>query len=226
MALHPTFDKLKDNILCYFRPPLQASPQSQTLMDEDLFGRSQLHRHMEYLIPQLCSMDKTSVVAEIDRYDIYGRTPLMTFLVQCSIKTVPHQCILATAQDLIKCGANIHARSREGATVVHYAARRALPDVLKYILEAGGEVNHRDTEGYCALDYAADTLNMSRSKSSLPLFTALAMKTIILLLDNGAESAFVPATETHRLRNVLNAAGPETLSSGPDSESVGICFNS
>ena len=79
---------------------------------------------------------------------------------------------LTLAQELLKDGASVFARRREGDTALHHAVRAPEPDVARLLLDHGADIEQRDLAGATPLTLAIDA-NRSR--------------TVILLLDRGAD---------------------------------------
>jgi ankyrin repeat protein len=89
-----------------------------------------------------------------------------TYLAQAASKGC-----LTLAQELLKDGASVHARRREGDTALHHAVKASDPDVAKLLLDHGADIEQRDLAGATPLTMAIDA-NRSR--------------TVVLLLDRGA----------------------------------------
>ena len=72
---------------------------------------------------------------------------------------------------LLKDGASVHARRREGDTALHHAVKVTTPDVARLLLDAGADIEQRDLSGATPLYLAADANRLA---------------TVRLLLDRGA----------------------------------------
>ena len=58
---------------------------------------------------------------------------------------------LAIVQTLLAAGADLHVADQQGFTELKHAAVYGYPAVLKYLLAAGADVNHRTPEGQTAI---------------------------------------------------------------------------
>ncbi|MGH6814484.1 MAG: ankyrin repeat domain-containing protein [Hyphomicrobiaceae bacterium] len=77
----------------------------------------------------------------------------------------------ALAELLLKDGASVHTRRREGDTALHHAVKTQQPDVAKLLLDHGANIERRDLSG------------------ATPLFLAVEanrVRTVVLLLARGA----------------------------------------
>ena len=75
------------------------------------------------------------------------------------------------ATELLKDGASVHARRREGDTALHHAVKATQPDVARILLEQGADIELRNLSG------------------ATPLYLAIEAnrpKTVALLLERGA----------------------------------------
>jgi ankyrin repeat protein len=58
---------------------------------------------------------------------------------------------------LIKCGADVNAREKNGLTALMFAARWGkYPEMITALIGGGANVNLRDEEGKLAIDYASE----------------------------------------------------------------------
>ena len=55
------------------------------------------------------------------------------------------------AQTLLAAGADVNAVDTDGFTALKHAAIYGYPDLLRYLISAGAEVNHRTPEGKTAI---------------------------------------------------------------------------
>ncbi|KAF2462991.1 uncharacterized protein BDR25DRAFT_397350 [Lindgomyces ingoldianus] len=170
-----------------------GSGLTRILGGEDDYGRSWLHKLLQTcdssLIPGRI-FAKEEHKCDINKYDNTGQTPLMGFLNSAVGRSVNEPLELGFIQKLIEWSPNINinARSRDGSTVLHFAAKASLPMILMFLVSKGAVVNQRDATGKSALDYAAESLDQSRSSGAPASFTARSMKCITILFNHGAVS--------------------------------------
>lgn len=196
MVLHPAFDSLDEGLVSQFRPLFSYSPnrvdEFEVLHNEDKQGRSRLHQYVQG--DWLHEAPRNEVawpfrgdlplenVCDINRYDGHGRTPIMDLLLRAFDQSLAEDFICAKVKLLLVCGANVNARSRGGSTVLHFAAKKAMPLLLQMLLETNIQVDHRDEAGLSALDYAAKVLQRSRSVKSRVELMARSLKSTAQLL--------------------------------------------
>jgi hypothetical protein len=89
MVLHPEFDQLEEEVASYFRPPFRTSASGRTLDEEDIFGRSKLHQYTDspsfldnHLFTAIYGGNHSSIIAEVNKYDVHGLIPFMHFLLR------------------------------------------------------------------------------------------------------------------------------------------------
>lgn len=58
---------------------------------------------------------------------------------------------LAIVQALLAAGADLHAADQEGFTALKHAAVYGYPELLRFLIAEGAEVNHRTPEGQTAI---------------------------------------------------------------------------
>ncbi len=58
---------------------------------------------------------------------------------------------LAIVQTLLAAGADLHAADQEGFTALKHAAVYGYPDLLRFLIAAGADVNHRTPDGQTAI---------------------------------------------------------------------------
>jgi hypothetical protein len=198
VTLHPGFEILDEQYKSLFHPLYSFSPhladQFEGLHNEDRHGRSQFHQyvHRDWLlkVPQ----DEPSWpflflgglplenVCDVNKYDGHGRTPIMDFLLRAFDTGLEEDFICAKVKALLNAGANVNARSRGGSTVLHFAAKKAMPRLLELLLTTKVQVDHCDEAGMSALDYAAKVLQRSRSAEFRVEVMARSLKTTARLL--------------------------------------------
>ncbi|KAF2184800.1 ankyrin [Zopfia rhizophila CBS 207.26] len=200
LASHPDIVQWEEYILRPFRPQFTYNQSyagvSRALAGEDALGQTPLHNLLQtksFLQTQtpLHPLSTADMVTNINKYDCQGRTPLMKYLDKAFEERIAEELIVGTVRLLISWGANVNARSRAGSTILHFAAKKAMPELLAYALAAGAEVNHHDRDDFSALDYAANVFSKSRCATAPPELTARSLKCATRLLDHGAQTAIV-----------------------------------
>ena len=196
MVLNPEFNSIDERLKSHFRPLFSFSPhladQFDVLHNEDKQGRSRFHQYVQGDWLQEASLDELpwpfvgglppETALDINRYDGHGRTPIMDFLLRAFDQSLAEDFICAKVKVLLSRGANVNARSRGGSTILHFAAKKALPKLLEILLGTDIQVDHRDEAGMSALDYAAKVLQRSRSAKSRVEVMARSLKTTAHLL--------------------------------------------
>jgi hypothetical protein len=198
IALHPDFETMTEDIRSRFRPhwiySAMDQPQSRLLWDEDKEGRpnSQLYlRHFLYTLPlQNMPFPTGGVISDINRYNSFGRTAIMDYLQHTVQHGIDEDIICMKIKALILCGANVNARFRDGCTILHLAAKKALPKLLEFLLATDIQVDHCDDSGNSALFYATQIFQRSRSAKAPAEVTARSLKSTANLL-NAITPAFV-----------------------------------
>lgn len=120
--------------------------------------------------------------ADINKYDCTGRTPLMRYLDEAVNRNLSEGDLVDIFRMLVNRGANIHARSRGGCTVLHFAARKGLPYVVDLCLSLGLQPSQADKKGLSALDYASRLYYRSINWRSSAESTARSLKVTALIL--------------------------------------------
>lgn len=83
--------------------------------------------------------------ADINASDSNGSTPLIGAL---GVRQLYFACML------IECGADVHRKNNVGKTALHIAARKNLPDAVKFLLEKGADPDAEDSVGETPLHEA------------------------------------------------------------------------
>jgi hypothetical protein len=180
-----------------FLPPFMQDPLShndgkrRTALHEYIRGQAFLRA--PYLLSELIRQNKYRpeyVRENINKYDELGYTPILDFLNRLVAGSFDEEIIVAKTRDLVAFGANINARARDGSTILHIAAKKSCPGLLKYVLSVGVQANCRDEAGLTALDYAARILTRSRTPSAPAILTAMSFKVAGSLLDHASLGMF------------------------------------
>ncbi|KAF2187057.1 hypothetical protein K469DRAFT_686265 [Zopfia rhizophila CBS 207.26] len=130
----------------------------------------------------------------------------MSFLQAALESKKDEQPISTGVRRLLTLGASADARSRDGTTILHFAAKYSWPEVLEEILSLNVNINHRDRRGYNALDYAISNFNRSRRSSGKTTQFGKSLKCIMLLIDNGAHTDFPPNVQRERIKSIRGRA--------------------
>jgi hypothetical protein len=148
------------------------------------------------------------VTESINKYDEMGYTPCLEFLNRVGDGQLNEETIVAKTRDLIALGANIHARARDGSTLLHLAAKKLYPKLLKYLLSAGIQANCRDQAGWTALDHVTQSLIRSTSLAAPVSLTARSFKAAVPLLGSvsGGKLETVTSKMSKRAKEILSNA--------------------
>lgn len=211
IAVHPRFGELSEATISRFRPRFRQGPSSRVmsraLASELETGETALHTVLESncLAHQriLLYLNNPEYRNDINKYDCLGRTPLMRYLNQAIKDLVAEESIVATVRMLIPWGVNLDARSRGGSTMLHFAAKSALPELIELALDKAANVDHRDCKGFTALDYAAKMFDRSRNGKSPPELTARSLKSTMRLLDYATNRLRKPGPVARRSHNAV-----------------------
>jgi hypothetical protein len=222
LSLHPAYDAMSEDILCKIRPCVPIS-QFDLWCYEDREGRSRLHQRVlegsyfqtnpavefrERLTDGLCARD----ALDINRYDRHGRTPIMDFLLKAFETGLSEHSICERVEHLIRDGANVNARSRGGSTILHFAAKKALPQLMQVLLTHNVQVDHQDESGHSAIDYAVKVLQRSRSAKTKAEAMARSLKSTTTLLGlTKPRAAKSPDFEDRQSAKVLQERSEKTL---------------
>jgi hypothetical protein len=90
--------------------------------------------------------------------------------------------IIAEIRNMVNSGADINARSRNGSTILHLAAKEGASCLIDFLLQSGAQVNHRNLEGFSALDYASTSFLRSRKSKAPASVTARSFKSVLRLM--------------------------------------------
>ncbi|KAF2269946.1 hypothetical protein CC78DRAFT_574832 [Lojkania enalia] len=214
VAQHPKYSEWPAQIFQELRIPFtHMSAQWEEWIriegEEDGRGETELHELFQNKLfvrsqaPLTLTLTDTEVRAKINRYDRQGRTPLMSYLSKACEENIPEQQILSTVKRLVDWGANPKARSRNGSTILHFAAQKAYPELLLYALSTGLDVNQTSNAGltaldftavHRALDYAGSSFNKTRSRKAPPELTVRSLKMVTRLLDYATSNFTMPWT--------------------------------
>jgi hypothetical protein len=191
MALHPSFETIGEDVRSQFRPLFVHNPaqddHSGVLSGEDDKGQTSLHQYLQREFLHTTPFHEVPLPFEnasidLNRYNCRGRTPTMDFLLQALEHNIDEDTICAKVQQLIRCGANVNARSRGSSTILHFAAKKAFPKLVETLLASDIQVDHCDNAGLSALDHAAKAFDRSRSVKAPAELTARSLKSTAYLL--------------------------------------------
>ncbi|KAI8941906.1 hypothetical protein NX059_000020 [Plenodomus lindquistii] len=100
-------------------------------------------------------------VTNVNRYDRYGRTPVMAFL-RSTHQEWNEFSICDIIQQFLNQGLNVDACSRDGTTILQLAVQCHLPQVVELLLSANANPHHRNDDGRNAMDIASAAIKQSR----------------------------------------------------------------
>ncbi|MEX0781873.1 MAG: ankyrin repeat domain-containing protein [Dehalococcoidia bacterium] len=90
--------------------------------------------------------------AEVNARDDFGNTPLLDAAAGAQSSAFYREegsdPWLTVAQQLLDAGADVSIRTRDGTTILAYAALFGSPEMVGLIASSGGDVNFRDENGY------------------------------------------------------------------------------
>lgn len=188
LALNPNHSTLgKSKLSAFAQPDPKFNGLSSALWDTSGSMGTGLDRRMKECaimsaedVPLIISSHTAR--NDINKYEYSRQTPLMIYLHQAVQNNKSEKTIFDTIQRLITLEANTHARSREGSNVLHFAAKKGFPDLIKFALDLGVQPHHVNVNDLTALDYAAKLFDRSRNWKSLPEVTARSLKVTTMIL--------------------------------------------
>jgi ankyrin repeat protein len=187
LALRPDFETTSENVRTFFRPLFKCN-HLRTLSCEDEEGRTELHTYVQKDFVHTVTLlglpsPIEGIASDINGYNNYGRTPIMDFLQRAFELRIDESIICTKVMELIRYGANVNARSRGGSTILHFAAKKALPQLLEALLATDIQVDHCDIEGLSALEYATKIFQRSRNVKTPAAVTARSLRSTATLLN-------------------------------------------
>jgi len=115
-------------------------------------GRTPLHqaamRNRNDIVEWLCSKG-----ANVNAVDSDGRTPLIIAISQ-SVDNTDAKTRTETIRILLRYGADLSYRDKDGWTLLHHAVRESNEDLIDLLLKRGAEINAKDKYGYTPLHWA------------------------------------------------------------------------
>ena len=152
-----TFDSFSSG--CLFPSPLLRRaldyPES-----EDSCGRNGLHCIAQHSSEDFASAswfqdkaptldDLVQVGVDAQSYDKTGRTPLLALLCYYDNRgsSDPEDKLKKLVLGLIRAGASVHSRNREGQSPLHLAVKRGFITATRILINEGANVNARDMKG-------------------------------------------------------------------------------
>jgi hypothetical protein len=95
----------------------------------------------------------------INGYDNEGYTPLGLFMKEVGrYSWISRHFVVSQMKELIKLGADINSRYRNGDTLLHMAARNCDFPVMEFLASSGIHINHQNNEGLRAIDCFGSTI--------------------------------------------------------------------
>ncbi|PVH88680.1 hypothetical protein DL98DRAFT_524327 [Cadophora sp. DSE1049] len=126
-----------------------------------------------------------SVGVDLNNYDSFGNTVLMAFIVHLP-DGEDDKTLMDIFKLLIKSGANIHRRNREGETVLHIAVRLGRKVATRVLLTHGANVHARTAAGKGML--ALGEAHYLKARDNVPLYASI-MACMALCIGCGAVAA-------------------------------------
>jgi ankyrin repeat protein len=121
-------------------------------------GRTPLHqasmRNRNDVVEWLCAKG-----VKVNAVDSDGQTPLSMAISQPRGTAYATQSSMETMRILLRCGADISYRDKEGRTLLHDAVRRDREDIVYLLLKHGADINAKDKYGYTSLHWAVSSKN-------------------------------------------------------------------
>ncbi|KAK1979348.1 hypothetical protein LZ30DRAFT_783503 [Colletotrichum cereale] len=106
-------------------------------------------------------MDLIDLGVDPNHYDKYGNTVLMAFVAQLP-EDDDYKKPVEILELLIKAGANVNARNRNGETPLHIAVRRGKKLAMRTLAQNGANPQARDAEGRSVLEVADRMVTTSK----------------------------------------------------------------
>jgi hypothetical protein len=116
--------------------------------------------------------------------DDLGDTPLTSLLKSPLAVTIPADSFLKYVKCMLKFGAEIHIRDRNGDTALAIAARLGIHSVVTLLLEEGANVHSRDYLGVGILSQTERSMHLAAGDEKL---WAMIWSCRITLIDAGAK---------------------------------------
>ncbi|KAK2001348.1 hypothetical protein LX36DRAFT_736137 [Colletotrichum falcatum] len=106
-------------------------------------------------------IDLIDLGVDPNHYDKYGNTVLMAFVAQLP-EDDDYKKPVKILETLIKAGANVNARNRNGETALHIAVRRGKKLAMRTLAQNGANPQARDGEGRSVLEVADRMVTTSK----------------------------------------------------------------
>jgi ankyrin repeat protein len=134
-------------------------------------GRTPLHqsamRNRCDIVEWLCAKS-----VNVNAVDADSHTPLTIAISQPSDTEYAKKNSIETVRILLKYGADVNYRAKDGRTLLHDAIFRGREDLIDLVLKHGADINAKDKYGYTSLHWAVSNKNK---------------KVVELLVDRGAD---------------------------------------
>ena len=126
-------------------------------------GRTPLHqaamRNRNDIVEWLCLKSVKVNVVDSD-----GLTPLIIAISQPEGTEGARKNSIETIRILLKYGADVSYRNKEGQTLLHSAVSRGREDIVDLLLKHGADINAKDKYGYTPLHWAVSSKNKQMVK--------------------------------------------------------------
>lgn len=121
-------------------------------------GRTPLHqaamRHRNDILEWLCMKG-----AQVNAIDSDSLTPLMSAISQHGNTEVARRESMKTIRILLRYGADVNYRNRDGRTILHDAVGDGREDLVDILLKYGASINAKDKYGYTPLHWSVSSKN-------------------------------------------------------------------
>ena len=120
--------------------------------------RTPLHqaamRNRNDIVEWLCAKG-----VKVNTVDSDGHTPLTIAISQPTGTEGARRNSIETIRILLRYGADVSYRNKEGQTILHDAVRRGREDIVDLLLRHGADINAKDKYGYTSLHWAVSRKN-------------------------------------------------------------------
>ena len=203
LGVYPnSYDELSFEIAPLPRSEKSADSLQDTIIQaakkpgfEDRFGRNGLHclAQRSYRRPtraSICDQEMPTfdqllrVGVSATSYDRTGRTPLLVLLYFHDKEVIGADSRLRKSMtSLIKAGASVHCRDRQGENVLHWAVKQGIITATRLLIDQGANVHARNKDGKGVIQMGNETAHRLRRHKNLHIRIMLC---IDLVREHGA----------------------------------------